>query len=233
MARLKSNSSEIAFEELKDRINKFVLLPGDTVSDMNLAKEFDMSRTPIREAFQRLIQYNLVEKQRTKFVVKNITETDVKEILDAREAIELQAAKIVVNNDALRALVITKLKIIQNKIEKSIKDKDIKNGFDYDSLFHNTIVATTNNSRLIEIMKNLTIQGERFRWISLLTPQSKEDTIEEHHKIISAFEKKDYELIDKAIHDHLEVAKSNYMKTLANQDWLQILISFKAMFGEK
>ncbi len=233
MARLKSNSAQIAFEEIKERINRFDLLPGDTVSDLNLAKEFDMSRTPIREAFQKLIQYNLVEKQRTKFVVKDITLIDINEILEAREAIEIQAAKIIISDSKKTTKLIKQLKEIQLLIDKAIINNQIKEGFHLDSLFHNKIIETTTNSRLIEIMTNLSIQGERFRWISLLNPQSNQKTKEEHTEIIQAFEKKDLDYLDSTIEKHLITAKTNYSKILVNQDWLNILISFKAMFSHK
>ncbi|MGD1821479.1 MAG: GntR family transcriptional regulator [Pleomorphochaeta sp.] len=233
MARLKSNSSQKAFEELKNRINCFDLLPGDTVSDINLSKELEMSRTPIREAFQKLIQYNLVEKQRTKFVVKNVTINDITEILEAREAIEIQASKTIISNKKLTSELLIELRNIQKQIETANNINDMKSGFNLDSLFHKKIIEFTDNSRLIEIMNNLSIQGERYRWISLLNPQSNEKTKEEHFQIIRSLELRDLNMLDISINNHLETAKKNYSNILLNQDWLNILISFKLMFKNK
>jgi DNA-binding GntR family transcriptional regulator len=98
MARLKSDASNIAFTNIKNRINKFDLMPGDTISDLAISEELKMSRTPVREAIFNLIQYNLVEKQKTKFVVKPIPIEDIKEILQLREAIETKACELIIDN---------------------------------------------------------------------------------------------------------------------------------------
>lgn len=230
MARLKSNSSQIAFEEIKERINRYDILPGETVSDISLSKEFEMSRTPIREAIQSLIQYNLVEKQRTKFVVKAISIKDIKEILEAREAIEIQAIRSILINKKITEENIEELNNIQNLLEKSIKEKNFNANFHYDSKFHNTIIGFTSNSRLMEIMKSLSIQGERLRWISLLTPQSYDKTVNEHKQIILALTNQDLDLSMASIHNHLETAKLNYNTIVSNASWLDVILSFKQMF---
>jgi DNA-binding GntR family transcriptional regulator len=229
MARLKSNSAQIAFEQIKERINRFDLLPGDTVSDLNLAKELDMSRTPIREAFQKLIQYNLVEKQRTKFVVKNITIVDINEILEARQAIECQAVKILIKNNSLNEDKFKELYKIQEDIEKSIEEKNFNLNFHLDSKFHTRIIEYTQNTRLIEIIKNLNIQGERLRWISLLTPQSYDRTVDEHNIILESLQTSNCPKAIESIQTHLQTAKKNYDTISSNSDWIDIILSFKQM----
>lgn len=231
MARLKSDSAQIAFDEIKDRINRYDLLPGDTVSDITLSKELDMSRTPIREAIHNLIQFKLVEKQRTKYVVMPISQVDINEILEAREAIEIQAAKILIEKHLLSEAMISELKNINQSVEIVNGVKNFNKIFKYDSLFHSKIIEFTGNSRLYEIMKNLSIQGERLRWISILTPSSYDKTVEEHNAIIDSFIKEDKDLAISRIHKHLETARNNYKTIDLDNSWLDVILSFKQMFN--
>jgi DNA-binding GntR family transcriptional regulator len=229
MARIKSNSSKIAFDCIKDKIDRYTLHPGDTVSDLAISQELGISRTPVREAIQQLIQYNLIEKQRTKFVVKGITNVDIQELIDCREAIECQAANLIIDNGGLSEKQKKELELIEHNIELTLISKDYYANFKNDALFHNTIVKFSGNSRLIEIMKSLTIQGERLRWLSIITPIRYNNAIKEHNEIIEKIESNDKAKVMECISKHLNLTKINYSKVASDNSLDQIIIAFKQL----
>lgn len=55
------------FEAILDDINQGRLLPGDRISDLDLANKFAVSRTPVREAIQRLREIGLIEASANRF----------------------------------------------------------------------------------------------------------------------------------------------------------------------
>lgn len=55
------------FEQVLDAIHQGRLLPGERISDTALAAEFAVSRTPVREALQRLREIGLVEASASRF----------------------------------------------------------------------------------------------------------------------------------------------------------------------
>lgn len=55
------------FDAILDDINQGLLLPGDRISDMELADKFRVSRTPVREAIQRLREIGLIEASANRF----------------------------------------------------------------------------------------------------------------------------------------------------------------------
>jgi len=55
------------FEAILDDINQGRLLPGDRISDLELANKFAVSRTPVREAIQRLREIGLIEASANRF----------------------------------------------------------------------------------------------------------------------------------------------------------------------
>ncbi|MGD1821480.1 MAG: GntR family transcriptional regulator [Pleomorphochaeta sp.] len=229
MARIKSNSSKIAFDYIKDKIDRYSLYPGSTVSDLVISQELNISRTPVREAIQELIQYNLIEKQRTKFVVKGISDSDINEIIDCREAVEVQAARIIIKNGGLSENEKKEIERIEKVIENSLIEKDYYLNFKSDALFHNSIVKFSKNSRLIDIMKSLTIQGERLRWLAMITPDRYDNAINEHKMIIKYIEEKKEIKLRECIGNHLNLTKLNYEKITSNASLDQIIIAFKQL----
>jgi DNA-binding GntR family transcriptional regulator len=230
MARLKSNSSIIAFEFIKDRINKYDYKPGDTISDLSISEELKMSRTPVREAIMNLVQLNLVEKQKTKFAVKNITIDDILEILEVRQAIETMSVKLIIELGGLTKKQYLTLEEIEKNLARSLESNHYYDNFKYDSLFHRTLVGFCGNSRLISIMDTMSIQGERLRLLSILTPGRYKDAIEEHRQIIEAIKEKDLAQASNRISDHLKLTKENYIRITSESSWEAMIFSLKKAF---
>lgn len=230
MARPKSDATDIAFNTIKERINKYDLVPGDAVSDLNLSTELNMSRTPIREAIMMLVQCNLVERQKHKYVVRAITRKDIKELLDIRTAIECLAATTIIENGGLTVDQKKELKSLEDNYTKSIQSKNYNDNFNYDSLFHRTIVRFSGNERLSGIMNNISIQSERLRWMSILTPSRLDSAVDEHTQIRHFLEEKNEAQVIEKITNHLCLTRDNYNKITENSSWESIIISFKNAF---
>jgi Transcriptional regulators len=186
MARIKSDTSNIAFNLIREKINKFELASEDTVSDIELSTEFGMSRTPVREAIQELERIGLVIKQRTKYIVAPITEKDVNEIIVTRAALEKCAVCTIIENGGITINQMTMLKSLETRITENLHNGDYLSSFAHDSEFHRTLVSFSGNTRLDKFMLNLSLQGERLRWLSILTPSRAESTIKEHGLILEA-----------------------------------------------
>ena len=73
MPRVRGEAVNLATNYILKKIENYELSAGDIVSDLELSKEFDMSRTPIREAIMSLIDSGILERTATKVVVKSIT----------------------------------------------------------------------------------------------------------------------------------------------------------------
>ena len=77
MSRVRGSIVAIATQKILEKIENYELLTGDIVSDLELSKEFEMSRTPIREAIMSLLDCGILERTQTKVVVKTITLSDI------------------------------------------------------------------------------------------------------------------------------------------------------------
>jgi len=221
----------IAFDFIKDRINKYEYKSGDTISDFSISEELNMSRTPVREAIMNLVQLNLVEKQKTKFVVTAITIDDILEILDVRQAIETMSVKLIIERGGLTKMQYSRLDEIEDSLAESLESNHYYNNFKYDSLFHKTLVSFCDNSRLVSMMNTMSIQGERLRLLSILTPARYQDAIGEHRLIVESIKDNDLARASSMIDTHLKLTKENYVRITSENSWEAMVISLKKAFA--
>ncbi|SLM29609.1 conserved hypothetical protein [Desulfamplus magnetovallimortis] len=84
---------------LRSRILGFKLLPGVKISDKAIAEELGVSRTPVREALIRLVSHGLVTSLHNRgFTVREFSIKDVKDIYTLREALEVLAVRLAIEN---------------------------------------------------------------------------------------------------------------------------------------
>ena len=99
-------------EDLRQMIIEGQLLPGEQLGEARIAELLGVSRAPVREALQQLVQQKLLVATRNKGVsVVSFTATDIWEIYDARYAIESHAAvRILDGGPGMRARAIDDLR---------------------------------------------------------------------------------------------------------------------------
>ena len=230
MFHFTGTSVDIALNKILDKIDNYELSSGDIVSDLEISKQLDISRTPIREAIRILLDNGLLEKKGSKVIVKPITLDDISEILEVREAIEKMSIDIIINkNKGLSKEQLSELKEIHTKLYNDISSGDFTSNFKYDELFHSKLIEYSNNSRLVNISQRISLQGQRLRWITLLTPNRYLETIDEHSVIISGIETLDFQTTVGAISSHLGNSRENYFKILNNSQWNKIAMQMQNM----
>ena len=198
MPRVRGEAVNLATNYILKKIENYELSAGDIVSDLELSKEFDMSRTPIREAIMSLIDSGILERTATKVVVKSITLADITEILQVREAIDQKAASIIIVTGGLSAVQEKEFSAIHTELLHNITFGDFSKNFQTDELFHRKLIEYSGNSRLLDISERLSLQSQRLRWISTLTPSRYISTHNEHTAILEALFNKNAEKSDSA-----------------------------------
>lgn len=229
MPRIRGASVTVATEKILKKIENYEFMAGDIISDLELSKEFDMSRTPIREAIMSLIDNGILERTQTKVIVKAITLTDIAEILDVREAIEQKSVEIIIANGGLTLKQKNELNSIHQQLCQNIINGDFTHNFEADDIFHTKIVEYSGNKRLLDICDRLTLQSQRLRWITMLTPSRYATTREEHSVLIEALVDNNLSAAKEAIHNHLNSTKENYRNILQMPQWSKIASEMKNM----
>ena len=141
-------------EDAADRIRETILSggfgPGEHLVEARIAKQLNVSRGPVREAFKLLRAEGLVEEEprRGTFVVR-LEASDVREIYQVRAGIEGQAARLLA--EARPAPALEELEGLSARIEEAIRSGDVVAVSRSDLAFHGAVCWLSGNKRLYEV----------------------------------------------------------------------------------
>jgi len=197
-----------AYHNIKLQIIRGNLKPGTRLLEEELSKAMNISRAPIREAFNRLEKEGFVTIiPRKGAAVSNITAQMIEDIFEIRETLESLAVK-----KSIGKISIEKLEKVGDGFKKFInKPTNAENCIQYlalDKKFHDLLSQNCGNEKLIELLANLQEQIHWLRNISLKRITFA-GSVREHLAIIEALKKNDEELILNALLQHLERAKES------------------------
>lgn len=174
---------DVVFNTLRQAIIKGELEPGERLMEIQLAERLGVSRTPIREAIRKLELEGLVVMiPRKGAEVAEITEKDLKDVLEVRCALEGLAVELAckyITEDGLNDL-----RKNLDEFKEAIKGDDVTHLAEKDVAFHDIIFASTKNERLIQLLNNLREQMYRYRVEYLKDPETHEQLVREHEEII-------------------------------------------------
>ena len=196
------------YQNIKFQIIIGTLKPGTRLREEELSKAMNISRAPIREAFNRLEKEGFVSIiPRKGAAVSKITAQSIEDIFEIRESLESLAVK-----KSIGKISIEKLEKVGDGFIKFInKPTNAENCIHYlalDKKFHNLLSQNCGNKKLIELLANLQEQIHWLRNISLKRITFA-GSVKEHLAIIDALKKNDEELIIKVLLQHLERAKES------------------------
>ncbi len=196
------------YQNIKFKIIIGTLKPGTRLPEEELSKAMNISRAPIREAFNRLEKEGFVTIiPRKGATVSKVTAQAIEDIFEIRESLESLAVK-----KSIGKISIEELEKVGENFKKFInKTADTKNCIQYlalDKKFHDLLSQNCGNKKLIELLANLQEQIHWLRNISLKRITFA-GSVKEHLAIIEALKKNDEELINKVLLQHLERAKKS------------------------
>jgi DNA-binding GntR family transcriptional regulator len=196
------------YQNIKIQIIRGTLKPGIRLPEEELSKAMNISRAPIREAFNKLEKEGFVTIiPRKGAAVSEVTAQAIEDIFEIRETLESLAVK-----KSIGKISIEKLETVGKSFKKFInKTADTENCIQYlalDKKFHDLLSQNCGNKKLIELLANLQEQIHWLRNISLKRITFS-GSVKEHLAIIEALKKNDEELINKVLLQHLERAKKS------------------------
>jgi DNA-binding GntR family transcriptional regulator len=210
----RTNLGEEVYRVLWKRILDRGLRPGDKLSDLRLSHELGVSRTPTREALQRLVSDGIVRAERNRgFFVASFSTSDIAEIYDLRAALEtmaLRAAAPRLTPERLRSARI-ELDNVDARLNAAGNESEKLEAFaaflDVDRRFHRLLVELAGNSRLRNMVEGLWAQIAVFQWAGGFRDHWTEAAITRHRSIITAMLEGDVEQAIEALRQHIDEVK--------------------------
>ena len=190
-----SSLEEKVYLALQEQILSRKLRTGEAVTEMKLSKALGVSRTPVREALQRLDREGLIKLVPNKgAVVLGISEQDLIDIYKIRMRLEGLASRIAAEN-ACEELC-KKLGDNVNLTTLYMEKGDIEKVKDLDSEFHDIIYRSCESRMLSKILSELHGYIASYRKLSLAVDGRIEKSLAEHREIYEAINASDAEGAD-------------------------------------
>ncbi|MBS6535514.1 GntR family transcriptional regulator [Peptoniphilus harei] len=185
----KKSLSNMVYRDLKDKILKNKLLPGDKLIEMEIASKLDVSRTPVREALKKLEKEGLVTSfPRKSYIVSKISVKEAKNLYIVRKSleplcVELLAEKGLTEKTEYFEKVNEDLRLaIENDEEELAQNLIIE--------WNMALVKSLNNEILIEVMTMVNKRLYRFGNFIFRNKENYQRHYENLQKIYNLIEEK-------------------------------------------
>lgn len=199
---------ETIYLQLKEMAANYEFKPDSRLNETELAKQLDTSRTPLREALNRLVAEGfLAFKSGQGFFCRSLTTQEIMNLYEARAAIEGEVARLAAQraddagiNDLFSFLETTTAAYSAGTSPGELVDMDEE--------FHIRLARLTGNSELVRLLENV---NGRLRYIRLIDLKTLSDrngrdvvTTEPHRQILTAVQSRDAVAAEREMRSHIE-----------------------------
>jgi len=201
-----------AYQRIRTSISEGEFVPGQRVTETQLAKWLSVSRTPIREAIQRLEADGLlVHSPRQGLLVRELEYQEVVELYAMREVLEGTAAAL-----SAQQATLPEIEILADIIESEAKldPPDIQTATKYNKVFHETLHQSAHNRFLIDSIRALDNSMVLLGGTTLVSSERREKAIEEHRAVVSAIQARDADAARDAMARHIREAQRKRLKMI-------------------
>lgn len=195
------------YAALRSRIVRTELMPGEVISETEVAKEYGISRQPVREAFIKLAEGDLVQiRPQRSTMISRISRDRVMDARFIREAIEADIVRNLADSidDAmvreLRSQIAAQLALGFEQSDEFVK---------LDELFHRSLTEMAGFSGAWVVIENVKTQMDRVRFLSVQRSHI-EKLITQHMAVVEALSRRDAKMAEQVMRLHLREIMSSF-----------------------
>lgn len=179
-------------ERIRAKITRGDLEPGSPLSEVSLAQEFDVSRTPIREVLKQLQLEGLIEiRPKVGTFIREPTRREIVEMFQLKEVLEGLAAALMARRGPCLQLDMLEDNVAASEVSSKAGDTDTYAG--QVQGFHQTLVDGADNNKLVEQYGRLMNQLSYFTLVrrTLDHPGRAISSSGEHRRVLTMIQDKD------------------------------------------
>ena len=191
-----------AYQLILEAIDSHIYKPGDRLVESDLADRFGVSRTPIREALQRLETQSLLTRDGRSLIVASLDHTQMAELYVVRGELEGLAARL-----AARHATPEEIRVLKDMVQadrKLLGDPPALSRAN--KRFHKQIHLASHNRFLVQQLDLVHRSMALLATTSLAAEGRGDDALAEHDAIVEAIAAGDGDAADKALREHISKA---------------------------
>ncbi len=218
MQKVSPPAREKAYDYLKAAILSDRLNPGERLAEEHIARELGISRTPIREALQKLASEGLIQPLDTRgFIVSRDSREEVEELFEIRAVLEGYALKVICGR--ITADVLEQLKEAVEEADQALKQDRLDDVYRWNTRFHDTLhELIADKRRLSAQMVNMRKYVLRYRHGTIQYPDGGKRTIDGHRKILLSLQLRDPDLAERVMREHIRLSGEDAIQFLFNAE---------------
>jgi len=195
---LGKSMSDVIYNYLLDMILSLQIKPGDRISEAKIASDFNVSRTPIRDALRQLANAGIVNMYPKRFAeVAEYDDLKVKHIGLTRIALDTLAVKMAIyygSNAEFQAL-----RKFADECFEAAKNNDVSKRIKTDTTFHFELCKISKNESLIDMERSLSLQLEFLQACRYIKAEDPNHQYKAHCDIIDALISRDEDKVVRLI----------------------------------
>ena len=211
--RVISTIKDQVYDVIKENILNEHFKPGQRIQELEIAKQLQVSRSPVRSAINELIGEGLLESIPNKSVrVRKLSRKEIVDTFEFRLIIEKYAVKRVaaIMSEELSG----KLDAYRKRFEAFKEGGSLREYVVLDSEFHEFLVSSAGNAVILESLQKVGMLIMPFRVISLSSDSRFRESIDEHERVIDALITGDGAKAWDICRTHLILAKEEIVRSL-------------------
>ncbi|RMB59826.1 GntR family transcriptional regulator [Tessaracoccus antarcticus] len=194
--------AERVYQAVYADIQGRVLRPGEVVREDMLAKQYGLSRTPVREALRRLVQDGLCEKHGSGLRISLPTLDQVHEIYPIVSVLEGLAARLCA--EQMTSSTLEELESLDAGMRDMSAAGDTAAFVEANQQFHDVILMTSNNASLVQTVQRLRLITLALRRYQLRIGSRMDQSSGEHRVLMNAFRSRDGPAAEEAMRRHVD-----------------------------
>ncbi len=212
---MKTNGTQVdAYALILDAIDQGVFAPGNRLVESELADRFGVSRTPIREALQRLETQSVLTRDGRSLIVASLSHDQMGELYVVRAELEGLAARLAAQHAAPE-----EVKVLFEMVEKdATRLNDARAMSRANRRFHRQIHRASHNRYLVQQLSMLHRSMALMATTSFSIAGRGEVALQEHHAIVKAIADRDGDKAYTAAVDHISISYETRLKADAVRD---------------
>lgn len=202
---------EMIYQSIKAKIYDGHYRPGEKIVIARIAKEYDCSDIPVREALSLLESDKLIAfKPHVGAIVSHLSLDEIENIFNVRKVLEGYATALA--TDHLKDEDIHKLEEILSTADEAYNEHDYTNFNKLNNEFHMTIYNKSNNDILVQLIEDLWKNANRYDSVFEKNDTYIQQSIEEHYAILKLLKEKNSTSAQEKMLKHMERVGSEIKK---------------------
>ena len=201
------------YAAIREMAIRYELAPGETVNEATLAAKLGVSRTPVREALNRLVTERLMTFVPNKgFFCRTLSPEEICDLFEVRECLEVTGFCLAcerASDSDIAALDSAWSAVLQSSAQFAPQD-----WARHDEAFHEGLVGLAGNPELIATLKGINARIRFIREIENQRTQRTEAMNQEHSAILQALQAREVKAGAQALHRHLAMTRSDAIEAI-------------------